>query len=72
MNHDIRPRRSRQSRTMPPMYIGYQRWLKQQLSNMYGWHPATAIGGIILFNKVVDLLLGDRACAGDTPSPRPT
>ena len=53
------------------MYLGSQRRLMRQLPNMYGLHPAPAIGQSIIFNKVPGLLICNYAHAGATPSPWP-
>ena len=59
MNHDIRPGRSRQSGTTPPMNLPLQPQLKGQLPNMHGQHPAATVGPHIIFSNVIGLLLGD-------------
>ena len=54
------------------MHLPLQRQLKRRLPNMYGRHPATAIGRSIIFGKVLGLLLGNHARASTTPLKWPT
>ena len=72
MNNDIHPGRLWQYVTTTPMHLGSQRWLKRQLPNMHGRHPAPAIGRSIIFHVVIQPLLGDHVRAGAAPLPWPT